>query len=167
MEKLVNKPILDRGTGTPYLAIFNDTGMPIMNTLTGIPLGAYISSFSYKTEESKENLGTLNFSTGNPNTVDISEIQEGKTIIIQWGYIFSGGTSISSKPYNLKIRDIDVSFDDSGTKVTLKCVDATNVIRQMPIYVPDPEQETTFLDFLNQGLGRGLGIIIEKFEFNG
>ena len=34
------------GTATPYLAIFNDMGIPVKNPLTGIPIGAYISNFT-------------------------------------------------------------------------------------------------------------------------
>ena len=44
MEVKANNPILYKGTGTPYLAIFDNQGIPVMNPLTGIPLGAYISS---------------------------------------------------------------------------------------------------------------------------
>ena len=58
-EKVVNRPILYFGTGTPYLALFTELGMPVMNLITGIPIGAYINKFSYKTDESKENLCTL------------------------------------------------------------------------------------------------------------
>ena len=42
------KPILYNGMGQPYLALFNFGGMPIMNPLTGIPLGAYISTWNYR-----------------------------------------------------------------------------------------------------------------------
>ena len=45
-----------------------------MNPLTGIPLGAYISTWSYRYDEEKENLATLTFDTGNPDTVDIADI---------------------------------------------------------------------------------------------
>ena len=48
------KPILYKGMGQPYLALFNFGGMPIMNPITGIPLGAYISTWSYRYDEEKE-----------------------------------------------------------------------------------------------------------------
>ena len=48
------KPILYNGMGQPYLALFNFGGMPIMNPITGIPLGAYISTWSYRYDEEKE-----------------------------------------------------------------------------------------------------------------
>ncbi len=70
MEVKANNPILYKGTGTPYLAIFDNQGIPVMNPLTGIPLGAYISSWSYVYDEEKENLATITIDTGNPDTVD-------------------------------------------------------------------------------------------------
>ena len=42
------KPILYKGMGQPYLALFNFGGMPIMNPITGIPLGAYIDTMKRK-----------------------------------------------------------------------------------------------------------------------
>ena len=47
MATKVNQPILYNGTAMPYLALFDSLGMPVMNTITGIPLGAYISKFTY------------------------------------------------------------------------------------------------------------------------
>ena len=43
IKKQESKPdpsILMEGTATPYLAIFSEDGVPVMNQLTGIPLGA-------------------------------------------------------------------------------------------------------------------------------
>ena len=64
-----NQPMSQYGTATPYLAIFNSEGMPVMNPITGIPLGAYITNFTYKYDEEKENQANLTFDTGNPDTV--------------------------------------------------------------------------------------------------
>lgn len=40
--------------GQPYLALFDFRGMPIMNPITGIPLGAYISTWNYRYDEEKK-----------------------------------------------------------------------------------------------------------------
>ena len=45
MDDKANNTKLYKGTGTPYLAMFEKKGIPVMNPLTGIPLGAYISSW--------------------------------------------------------------------------------------------------------------------------
>lgn len=166
-KKVVNRPILHHGTATPYLAIFNEIGMPVNNSSTGFPLGAYIHNFSYKTDESKENLCTVILTTGDPTSVDNEDIQEGKTLMLQWGYIYPDASSISSPLLIVKIRDMDITFDDQGTKITLKCVDRSAKIRQIPIWVPKPDSPKTVKDFMDEGLGCGMGIVIEKFYYNG
>lgn len=163
-KRVVNEPILYRGMGAPYVALFDEIGKPVINALTGLPIGAYIDKFSYKTEEGEENLCTLEISTGNPATVDDESLQEGSTLIIQWGYIFPDASSSSGEPVSLKIRDVDILFSDQGTKMTLKCVDKSAKIRQVPIWVPTPEEETSLKDYMDNGLGCNMGIVIERFE---
>ena len=104
------KPILYKGMGQPYLALFNFGGMPIMNPITGIPLGAYISTWSYRYDEEKENLATITFDTGNPDTVDIAEIQENQNICLQWGYIYPDGQFVSGPIKVIKVRDFEATF---------------------------------------------------------
>lgn len=158
-----------KGTATPYLALFNSEGSPIMNTLTGIPLGAYITKFSYRYDTEKENSATLTFDTGDPDTVDIEELQVGQTIIIQWGYIFPDGTSNSNQPISIKVKDYDCTFDSTGTHSTLKCVDGVSNLRYLPGHPPtDPEDEndgeSSMVEFMNRGFDCGIGVVIEKFD---
>lgn len=164
-DKLVNAPILHKGMGAPYVALFNEVGKPIENSLTGLPLGAYINLFNYKTDEGNENLCTLEICTGNPLTVDNEEIQEGSTILIQWGYIFPDTSSTSSPPLSLKIRDVDILFSDQGTKITLKCIDKTGILRQMPIWIPEQNEQISLKAFMDEGFGQNMGVVIEKFEY--
>lgn len=110
MATKVNQPILYNGTAMPYLALFDSLGMPVMNTVTGIPLGAYISKFTYMYDEEKENLATLVFDTGDPDTVDIPELQEGSVIFLQWGYVYPDGQFISGPIKTIKIRDFDCTL---------------------------------------------------------
>lgn len=167
---LISRPILQHGTAAPYVALFNVAGEPIVNILTGYPIGAYINSFSYKTEQGKENLATIIITTGNPVTVDDPSLQEGQTILIQWGYIYADGSSHASIPLVIKIRDVDILFNDQGTQITLKCIDSSSRIRQIPIWVPtiDPDDEsknTTFKQFMDEGFGNKTGIIIEQYTY--
>lgn len=160
----VNKPILFNGTGAPYLALFDSMGMPIMNPITGIPLGAYMSSFSYVYDEEQENLGTLVFDTGDPDTVDISSLQEGSVIFIQWGYIYPDGQFISGPIRSLKIRDLDCTFDSTGTHVTLKCIDGVGDLRYQPPYTYSDLEEYRFSKFIEDGCNDNIGVIIEIFQ---
>jgi hypothetical protein len=143
MEVKANNPILYKGTGTPYLAIFDNQGIPVMNPLTGIPLGAYISSWSYVYDEEKENLATITIDTGNPDTVDVEALQENRDIFLQWGYIFSDGTFVSSPAINIKVRDFDCIFDStvSGLPVSIVIVakfsfSSSYTYDQLLIYAP-------------------------------
>lgn len=158
------------GTATPYIALFDSSGVPIKNPLTNIPLGAYISKFSFKYDEEKENNCSLTFDTGNPDTIDIDAFKEGRTLNIQWGYIYSNGTSYSGPLRGLKIKDVNAVFDNLGTHITLKCIDATVELRTLPSHRPSAEDDdndgvSSMADYLDRGCDIGLGIIIEKFNY--
>ena len=159
------------GTATPYLAIFNEEGSPVMNTITGIPLGAYISSFTYKYDEEKENQAMLTFDTGNPDTVDIKELQEGKTIYLQWGYVFPDGSFLSGPIKSIKVKDFNCTFDSTGTHATIVCIDGVVALRHLPPHRPSAEDDdndgiSSMVDFLDHGCNHNVGIIIEKFSYS-
>lgn len=157
-------PILYNGTGQPYLALFDYGGMPIMNPITGIPLGAYISTWNYRYDEEKENLCTITFDTGDPDTVDISSIQEGMNLCLQWGYVYPDGQFISGPVKVIKVRDFSAVFDNLGTHVTIKCVDSTGDLRFQPAYNLSDMQEYQLSTFLDNGCNNDVGVIIEIFQ---
>ena len=156
--------ILLKGTATPYLSIFSEEGMPIMNQITGIPLGAYISRFQFKYSEEEENLATLTFECGNPDIVDQEDLSENKIIILQWGYIYADGTAVCNKPKAVKIQDFNCTFDDSGTHASILCRDSTADIRYaLPLKAGGFESEK-MSNFLDNGCELDIGVVIEKFE---
>ena len=156
--------ILLKGTATPYLAIFSEEGMPIINQITGIPLGAYISRFQFKYSEEEENLATLTFECGNPDIVDQDDLSENKIIILQWGYIYADGTAVCNKPKAVKIQDFNCTFDDSGTHASILCRDSTADIRYaLPLKAGGFESEK-MSNFLDNGCELDIGVVIEKFE---
>lgn len=164
-QKQVNDYVLLEGTATPYLAIFSSDGTPVKNPLTGVPLGAYISSFTFKYDEKEENLATLVIETGNPDTVDIQELQEGNIIFLQWGYWYPNGKVMSSPVRVIKIRDLESEFNDTGTHITLKCIDANGDLRYRPPFTYTGPDGVKFSDYLDSGMDSGdIGIIIERFE---
>lgn len=164
----VHFPMLVGGTAQPYLAIFDAEGKPVLNTLTGIPLGAYISSFSYKTETGAENMATLIIDSGSTLMVDGTEVSEGNDIIIQFGYIYADGRTLSSKPISIKVKDVNLLFDDRGTHITLKCVDSSLISRYTPPFIPVPEgsgdEPFTLEQFMDNGCNNFIGIIIRKYS---
>lgn len=163
-QKEPSPSVLYEGTGTPYIALFSEDGDPILNSITGIPLGAYMTSFIVKLGEGEEDVGSIVLDTGNPDTVDIEEIQENKKLYVQWGYIYPNGQSLSSKVHALEIKQRDVTFDDQGTHVTLSVKDAVSNLRQDVPYRASGDEGQTFVDFLDNGLGQNRSVIIEMFE---
>ena len=139
------KPILYKGMGQPYLALFNFRGMPIMNPITGIPLGAYISTWSYRYD-------------------DIAEIQENQNICLQWGYIYPDGQFISGPIKIIKVREFEAVFDSTGTHVTIKCIDSSGDLRYQPAYVHSDMEGYKLSTYLDNGCGNATGVIIEIFQ---
>lgn len=155
---------LRNGTATPYIALFDQAGSPIINPLTGISLGAYVSKFNFVSGDQKEDNLNIIVDTGDPDTVDIPEIQEGKTLLVQWGYIYSDGSSHSSTVHSVEIKQIDVTFDDQGTHITIIAKDKVSDLRLSAPYRPIGEEGYTLKTFLDEGMGLNMGIIIELFE---
>lgn len=154
---------LHHGTATPYIALFNYFLEPIMNPITGIPLGAYMSRFAYNFDQESENICEATFDTGDPATADIKELKDGYELGVQFGYIYANGTYKSSKLHYLKVKEVDCVFDDQGTHITIRMKDSVNDLRGSEPYKPAGEGYT-FKDFLDEGMGLMRGLIIEKFE---
>lgn len=157
------------GTATPYLALFNSDGEPIMNQLTEIPLGEYITQFSYKYDEQKENQARLTFEVGDPDIVDQVDLQEGSTILLQWGYIFNNGSHISGPIKSIKVKDFNSTFDSTGVHVSLVCIDGAVSLRHIPPCAPCAEEdkaEMGFMKFLDNGCMMNVAVIIEEFNSN-
>lgn len=155
--------ILDHGTATPYVAIFSELGTPVLHPTTGVPLGAYISQFQYKYDEEKHNECTITFDCGDPDVVDEKSFPKDMKIFVQWGYIYSDGTSISSEAKSLRVRDYNVDFDDSGVHSTLVCLDIkADLLLSIPVK-PNGDESKTLDKFLENGCDLDMPVIIEAF----
>lgn len=163
-EWVPEKPNLEHGTGTPYIALFTEAGEAIMNPLTGIALGAYVTDFNFNAGDEKEDGLRMQIDTGNPDSADIEEIQESKQICVQWGYVYSDGSSRSSKIHLMKIKQLESVFDDQGTHLTITAKDSVSDLRMSGPYKPNGSIEYTLKNFMDDGLGLDKGIIIELFE---
>lgn len=161
-DENITLPIMANGMGMPYVALFNIDGYPILDPLTGLPVGCGITKFSFRSQVDEPNETQIVIETGGADIADSPQLQEGYLIVVQWGYIFPKGNTISSKPKPLRIKEIDYTFDNNGTKVVLKCVDQTNVVQYLPQYIPDPTTSETFTDYMDRGFDQGIGILIQK-----
>ena len=158
----IEKPNLYLGTATPYIAIFLDSS-PLVNAITGVNLGAYMSSFNIHLNDKKEDICLAVFDVGDPDAIDLDVVQEGKLIDVQWGYIYPDGSFAASKVHTLKVTTLEVIFDETGTHINLHGSDKSVDLRTGVPYRPIAIEKQTFKDFLDMGMGQETGIIIEKF----
>ena len=162
--KTSDPPILQKGTGTPYLAIFNKNKEPVMNLLTNIPLGAYVSNFSYKFDEENHNEMNITFEVGNPDIIDQEDLQKGKAIYLQWGYIYADGTHCCNEPRTINIKDFDATFDQEGTHCLIKGMDGTAKLRNIPGIACGNSKEASMVNAMDEGFGLDQGIVIIKYD---
>ena len=114
-----SKPILVNGNGTPYLAIFDGAGSPIMDEFNGIPIGMEVENFNYKYTEGK-------------GIVDHPSLQFKMPLKIQWGWIFSD-SSFKSGPVRLvNIKSHQIEFTPEGVKFTIEFADAKMFLEAEP-----------------------------------
>lgn len=174
-SKQPEKPTLYVGTGTPYIALFDEASQPILNPLTNLPLGLYMDSFRYTFQEANSrssrgfmkntnpgNEGKLIFRSEDPNTIDISGLQENSKIFIQYGYIFPDGSFLTSPILSTVIRQIDAVFDNNGVTITILTKDKSDLMKYKKPYSPLSGNDT-FLKWLKEGCGYDVGVIIKKF----
>lgn len=126
-----NTKSLKNGTGTAYLAIFDNNKKPVCDN-RGIPIGVYMSDFWYQYEEDGSDSAEITLNTDDPDIVDIPALAHDNTLRVQWGLIFSDGTSESSPVRKIVIRDHDIDFDENGVKLLLKCTDGADKIKALP-----------------------------------
>ena len=155
---------LMHGTATPYMALFTVSGEPLLNPITGIPLGAYVTSFQFGSGDENEDVLKITIDTGDPDTVDIEGIQEKKELSVQWGYIYSDGSSKSSKVHVVEVKQLESVFDDQGTHLNVTAKDQVSDLRLSVPYKPSGEESYNMKDFLDDGMGLEKGLIIEMFE---
>ena len=132
-----SKRILKNGHGTPYLAVFNSRGKPIIDHKNKLPIGMNISSWFYQYDEEKEDTAEFVIETDNPDLVDHPDLREHAGLRLQWGYIYDDGTSISGPIRTVIIKDTEPDFGENGTKLTVNCMDSFGLTKTTPANMED------------------------------
>jgi hypothetical protein len=84
-------------------------------------------------------------------------------LFVQWGYIYSDGSSVSSEAKALKVRDYNVEFDDQGVHSTLVCLDIkADLLLSLPVK-PNGDDNKTLDKYLENGCDLEMPVIIEAF----
>lgn len=125
-------PILDNGTGTPYIAIFQADGKPITDMQKGMPLGMFVSDFEYTYKEEDADEGKFTVQTDNPELVSHPSLQFNQTIILQWGYIYHSRAPHIGPPRKVFIEGMDSEFSPKGVKIVIKFKDSTALAKNTP-----------------------------------
>lgn len=129
MESNNSLSILPDGMSMPYVAIFDSKKEAILEPLTELPLGTFVVGFFYNYREEKEDECEITLETNNPNLIDIPALKTNMPLRVQWGHIFSDGSSKSGPVRTVVLRDIEANFSESGVKYVLKCTDAFAVTK--------------------------------------
>ena len=124
--------VLQNGTGTPYLGIFNGMAKPIMDPKYNLPIGMYVTSFEYVYDEEDCDEATIHLDCDNPDLVDLNDLQYYRPIQLQWGYIYPSNVTYQGPVRKVIIIGREVSFDETGTHITLTMGDATTILKNSP-----------------------------------
>lgn len=140
--------ILKDGNGTPYLAIFDGVGSPIMDTFNDLPIGMEVVNFSYKYTEGKGDKGRFTIVTDNVGIGDIPELQFKMPLKLQWGWIFSDGTFVSGPVRLVNIKSHEIEFSPEGVRLVVEFADAKMFLEAEPSkYVGN---KTEYLDVFKE-----------------
>jgi hypothetical protein len=123
---------LPSGHAMPYIAIFDQKGDPIMDPFTELPLGMYVTEFTYKFDEEDDDELNIVIETGNPDIASLPAFKNRFPLIVQWGYIYPNGGKKVSQPRTVIVRDDTLDINESGIKVTLKCTDSFSLLKSQP-----------------------------------
>ena len=156
-------PVLENGTGTPYIALFKTNGSPIYEPFNNQPIGTFIVDFEYIYEEEKEDHGKIELILNNPSIVDMPELDYYRSVQLQWGYIFS-----SKKPFVGPVRTVLITnrnfkFGPQGLNATIEFSDASALLRSRGVH--SSKTNVSFLDYL-EGAVKGSQVGITVLDYS-
>lgn len=156
-------PVLENGTGTPYIAIFKPNGDPIIEPFNNLPLGIFITNFEYIYDEEKEDKGKIDLTLNNPSIVDLADIDYYRTIQIQWGYIYPTKESFRGPVRSVLITNRTFRFQSDGLHATIEFSAAGTLLKSKSVHSNNCNKG--FLGFLENGIkGSQVGISILDYS---
>lgn len=164
LSRLQDSPtVLQNGTGTPYLAVFNGHGKPIVDPKNNLPIGIFMTSFEYVYDEEDVDNGRFSIDTDNPDLAALPELDYYSPLILQWGYIYPSNQAYIGPIRKTMITGRDVVFNETGTHITIEFSDASVILKNMPARYF--ENTSGFLKYIEDILlGKGLGIIMVDYR---
>lgn len=124
--------VLQHGTATPYVGVFNSQNSVIRDPKNGLPLGTFVTDFQYVYEEEKADHGQLLIDTDNPDLISLSELGYQQGLILQWGYIYPDQSSYIGPVRKVVITGMKTGFTATGVHITLEFTDAASLLKNSP-----------------------------------
>lgn len=158
----MSNKILERCTGTPYLALFNARLEPILDPQSNINIGSLLISFEYEYNEEKEDKGKIEIHTSNTQIVDLEDLGYRKGLQIQWGWLYPDGRVFCGPARKVVITGLDYTFDKDGIKVSIDVSDRSVFLKTTASN--HYNQMGGFLEYFKD-LCRGVPIGIEVVDY--
>lgn len=137
--------MLPDGAGTPYVTVFDETGAPIIDPISGLNIGALTSSFEYIYQEDDPDEGKMVIECNNPDLVSHDKLADMMHLQLQWGWIYPDGSVHYSNVRHVMVSGREVTFGPQGTIFTLKFASAGLLLKDNPSRMPDGDTDSMLL----------------------
>ena len=122
--------------GMPMAWLFDTDGI-MLKDQEGRPLSRFLTDFEYVYDEEEDDTCDFTFQFDSIDKYDLPYLTHDIILLVQWGFITSGGEVIKSPKRKVAIRDITTSYSSKGFVMKIKCTDlvaylkayTTNTIR--------------------------------------
>ena len=148
-----SNPVLYEGMATPYLAIFDGGQQPIMDDLTQLPIGVYVTNFEYNYDEDDDDNGNFTMECNNPDLVAHPSFKYKMPLCLQWGYIYPKGDSFIGPLRKVIVIGNESEFTETGVKITINFASASILAKNFPAKYYD--RAKGILDYLTPLLKGG------------
>lgn len=140
--KLDSEPVLENGTGTPFLAIYNGAEGAITNPKDNMPIGMLVTSFRYKYKEDGVDEGDFTIKTDNPNLPALDTLQYNKPLILQWGYIYPSRDPYFGPKRRVIIVDHQITWGQDGIEFKVGFASRGILLKNIPSSWRQAQKET-------------------------
>lgn len=154
--------VLKNGTGTPYLAVFNNLAEPIVDPSSGLPIGMLMTDFEYNYKEEKSDTGEFTLETDNPDLISHPALDFYMGLMIQWGWIYPDGSFYCSPVRQVVITEHKVDFTETGVKIKITFSDSSVLLKNQPA---DYYNSAAGFEAYVKDMLKGKGIGLELWDY--
>lgn len=159
-QKEDSRPMLSKGAGTPYLAIFNAQQAVIRDPQNNLPLGTFVTHFEYIYEEDKVDHGKIDIETNNPDILGLTELGYQQGLQLQWGWIYPDGTTFCGQVRKVIITGQEGSFTAQGVKISIEFSDSSILLKNAPSnYYDNTKGFVKYVEDLCKGVPIGIALV--------